>query len=421
MAPSSIRSMTRISLGARQQDDPTAENNSLEQVIVEAWGQGLNVGAIAMLILIVLCNYRRHVLLHKLILLELVLAIGHGTFIFFPDPTYGWVLSSTATPLYISYTVHNVIAWLKIKPFLPGWGARFFIGTIVLVQPYWILEAWANFQYFNMLGSLVFEKTRFLEPLMSYRYRDPWWVFTTVKLVLIINKNYNFTLINLFKTSPRFGVMLGCLFLSIVFLIADVAFIARATTQSGINPFWRLALVFKCASDVIFLDDFKVVLDRIAESALRRFGGNFPYGTDENGISSSKHGGGSGTARGARHMVTISTNNRRDPNHQKYNGWPERRVGEERSVDRSDPALGDDELSKHQIRAKTTITISKQEGLGRKDSGSSTTHRYGSQDNILPPDDLATLGAQGQHDVKASIPMTSIPMMPLRARTKEKN
>ena len=117
-------------------------------------------------------------------------------------------------------------------------------------------------------------------------------------------------------------------------------------------------------------------------------------------------------------MVTISSNNRKGPEQQKYNGWPERRLPSQRSVDRSDPAIGDDELSKHQIRAKTTITISKQEGLGRKDSSSSTTHRYGSQDNILPPEDLASLGnSQGhQRDVK-----TSIPMMPLRARTKEKN
>lgn len=32
----------------------------------------------------------------------------------------------------------------------------------------------------------------------------------------------------------------------------------------------QLALVFKCASDVIFLDDFKSVLDHISESAMRK-------------------------------------------------------------------------------------------------------------------------------------------------------
>ena len=77
-------------------------------------------------------------------------------------------LSSTATPLYASYTSHKIIAWIKIKPFLPRWGAKVFIITIILVQPYWILEAWANFEYFNLLGSKIFETSRFFEPLMRF-------------------------------------------------------------------------------------------------------------------------------------------------------------------------------------------------------------------------------------------------------------
>jgi len=58
--------------------------------------------------------------------------------------------------------------------------------------------------------------------------------------------------------------MLACMFLSIVFLLTDVAVsAAKITASSGINPYWRFALVFKCASDTIFLDDFKSVLDDI--------------------------------------------------------------------------------------------------------------------------------------------------------------
>ncbi|KAI8409290.1 hypothetical protein FOFC_09126, partial [Fusarium oxysporum] len=176
------------------------------------------------------------------------------------------VLSSTATLLYISYFIHNLIAWLKIRPFLPKWGARIFIISLLIVQPYWVLETWANFQYHNHLGSKIFNTSRLLEPL----FRDPWWVFTTIKLVLAINENYEFTIPGLIRTSPRFGIMLFCLFLSIVFLITDVIFMIAVSKRGGINPFWRLALVFKCASDVIFLDDFKSVLDRISESAMRK-------------------------------------------------------------------------------------------------------------------------------------------------------
>lgn len=91
-------------------------------------------------------------------------------------------LSSTAAPLYVSYTIHNIIAWLKIKPFLPRWGARIFLITIIVVQPYWILEMWANFEYFNMLGSKIFETSRFFEPLMRLVVTP----FQPVALVLMV-------------------------------------------------------------------------------------------------------------------------------------------------------------------------------------------------------------------------------------------
>jgi hypothetical protein len=150
---------------------------------------------------------------------------------------YKRILSSTATLLYISYFIHNLIAWLKIRPFLPKWGARTFIITLLMVQPYWVLETWANFQYHNELGSRLFDTSRLLEPL----FRDPWWVFTTIKLVLAINENYEFTIPGLIRTSPRFGIMLLCLLLSIIFLITDVIFMIVVSKRGGINPFWRVS------------------------------------------------------------------------------------------------------------------------------------------------------------------------------------
>ncbi|KAI8719779.1 Non-specific serine/threonine protein kinase [Fusarium sp. LHS14.1] len=256
---------------------PSPESSTREQMIVEAWAQGLNVGAIVILILLVLCNYRHKALLHKLVLSELLLALGHGFFAFFQEPEFGWVLSSTAALLYISYFVHNVIAWLKIRPFLPKWGSRVFIISLLAVQPFWVLETWANFQYHNNLGSKLLDTSRLFEPLA----RDPWWVFTTIKLVLAINDNYEFTIPKLVRISPRFGVMLLCLFVSIVFVIVDVIFMILVSKRGGLNPFWRLALIFKCASDVIFLDDFKSVLDRISESAMRKIA-TFSYRDDDN-------------------------------------------------------------------------------------------------------------------------------------------
>ncbi|KZM28517.1 hypothetical protein ST47_g319 [Ascochyta rabiei] len=262
---------------------PTRSSLSTEGGFLEAWAQGYNVGSLVILILIVFCNYRSGIWLHKLILLELVLALWHGTFIFVEDPWYGWYLSATATLLFISYFLHNVVAWLKIRPFLPQWGSRFFIITLLCVQPFWVAEAWSNFSYFNGLGSDANVRMRPWEALV----RDPWWIFTTWKLIDAIKKTYGFKIWALIRINSRFGIMLLCMFLSIAFLLTDAAIsAARVTASSGINPYWRFALVFKCASDTIFLDDFKSVLDNIVHRKFSSANGNMHRGSIV-GISSS--------------------------------------------------------------------------------------------------------------------------------------
>jgi hypothetical protein len=49
---------------------PTRHSLSTEGGFLEAWAQGYNVGSLVILILIVFCNYRSGIWLHKLILLE---------------------------------------------------------------------------------------------------------------------------------------------------------------------------------------------------------------------------------------------------------------------------------------------------------------------------------------------------------------
>ncbi|KAF1911261.1 hypothetical protein BDU57DRAFT_97534 [Ampelomyces quisqualis] len=286
--------MTLLALAKRSAEPTTTrtspstrESLTTEGGILEAWAQGYNVGSLVILILIVFCNYRSGIRLHKLILLELVLAVWHGTFIFARDPVYGWYLSVTATLLFISYFLHNLVSWLKIRPFLPRWGSRFFIISLLCVQPFWVAEAWSNFAYFNSLGSNANVRTRPFEALL----RDPWWIFTTWTLVSSIKKTYGFKLWALVRINKRFGVMLLCMALSIVFLLTDVAIsAAKLSTNSGINPYWRFALVFKCASDTIFLDDFKSILDSIVARKFSSTGD----GIHRNSIgpSSNSHSGG---------------------------------------------------------------------------------------------------------------------------------
>ena len=89
-----------------------------EDFILEGWSEGFMVGALIIMACITIANMRRKVLLHKLILLEQLLAMSHGTFAFMAFDGYGWYLSSTATLLYGSWVIHNVVAWIEDSSFL---------------------------------------------------------------------------------------------------------------------------------------------------------------------------------------------------------------------------------------------------------------------------------------------------------------
>jgi DNA modification methylase len=79
--------------------------------------------------------------------------------LFFDAPVYAWWLSVGAIFLNASWTLHNVISWMKIKPFLSRPGSIAFIGSVILVQPYWVVEIYANFAYFHGIND-IFKKTR---------------------------------------------------------------------------------------------------------------------------------------------------------------------------------------------------------------------------------------------------------------------
>lgn len=186
-----------IALRPRGQGDRPTESNAL---IIEGWGQGYMVGSLVILICITVANMRRGLLLHKLILLEvritklllsgllrnatglhtffrvkclgltshrlqLILGIWHGFFIFLENPAYSWWLSVSAIFLNTSWSLHNVIAWIKLKPFLTKMGSLVFICTVIVVQPYWVVEIYANFAYFHDQNT-IFLKTRPWEALM---------------------------------------------------------------------------------------------------------------------------------------------------------------------------------------------------------------------------------------------------------------
>ncbi|KAB5550826.1 hypothetical protein GE09DRAFT_1173975 [Coniochaeta sp. 2T2.1] len=234
--------------------------SSTGQLTLEAWSQGFMVGALVIMAGITLANMRSGVLLHKLILVELLLAIPNGFFSFFDPPVWGWYLSSTAVLLITSWTMHNIIAWMKNKPFLQRRGNLIYISTVILVQPYWILEIYANFTYYNGINNRLFIATRPFEALC----RDPWWVFTTVNLFWNIKYRYQFGFVEIVRVSPRFGILLLSMSLSLVFIMVDLLSVTPVLAIGGINPFWKFAFVFKCLTDTIILDDFKTALDKLS-------------------------------------------------------------------------------------------------------------------------------------------------------------
>ena len=92
-----------------------------------------------------------------------------------------------------------------------------------------------------------------------------------------IKTRYEFGYVELLRVSPRFGVLLGAMILSICFIIVDILAVTHAIDgkglPDGINPFWKMAFVFKCLTDTIVLDDFKTALDKLKEYKLQRLGG----------------------------------------------------------------------------------------------------------------------------------------------------
>lgn len=87
---------------------------------------------------------------------------------------YVWYVSSTATLLYSSYALHNMVAWIKVKPFFTidglffgrqasQWFKWVYLGTLGLTIPVWIFEAYNNFCFNNDVNDL-FEAVR---PLCS--------------------------------------------------------------------------------------------------------------------------------------------------------------------------------------------------------------------------------------------------------------
>lgn len=86
--------------------------------------------------------------------------------------------------------------------------------------------------------------------------------------------------------------------LSIGFIICDILSVTHVIPSGalpdGINPFWKLAFIFKCLTDTIILDDFKTALDRLRHFKLEQMSGAHALElADSRAISDSQNRGNS--------------------------------------------------------------------------------------------------------------------------------
>lgn len=94
---------------------------------------------------------------------------------------------------------------------------------------------------------------------------DPWWIFTTINLFWNIKQSYSLGFIQLIKISPRFGILLLSMCLSVSFIVVDILSVTSVLQTGAINPSWKFSPVFKCFTDTIILNDFKTALDKIVQ------------------------------------------------------------------------------------------------------------------------------------------------------------
>lgn len=99
-------------------------------------------------------------------------------------------------------------------------------------------------------------------------------MYSTCCLLYNIRTRYDFGLLQLIYISPRFAIVIISMVLSIIFTVIDLLAVTDTLKSilpiGGINPFWKLAFVFKLLTDSIILDDFKTALDRLSQYNLSR-------------------------------------------------------------------------------------------------------------------------------------------------------
>jgi hypothetical protein len=234
----------------------------------------------------------------------------HGTFCFMDFQGYGWYLSSTASLLYVSSWIHNFVAWLKVRPFVVEPNYIFTLETgKIIAMTYRItlalsvvpisLQIVNNFQFFNNINER-YAAFRPYETLMRYakdsislgRHSEiltrtlgirggcspaSFYSMSSPNAMAPAPWNSSNVLLALESSSWQLRWQWSSPSWTLSPLLKRVWKVERTGTSAAptllhlplttltrsINPWWKLYLVFKCATDTIMLDDFKTELSRL--------------------------------------------------------------------------------------------------------------------------------------------------------------
>jgi hypothetical protein len=226
----------------------------------DGWYFGMLFGSILVLIFIVIGNmkFKR---LHILILFELILTIPVSIITLWDGCITKISIIIGLNFLWIGYIMHNIIVILKLIPFFSIKWKNYIIFFILIYNTFWILHCVFLWLYFENINN-IWIYTRMIE----FVFKDILWIFCVTYVFVKIKKTFKMDFKILIKFS-KINILLFMMILSVIAIIADILFyIFNIKSEKGYrNPFWILAFITKLFCDVILLDDFKTIFNKIKE------------------------------------------------------------------------------------------------------------------------------------------------------------
>lgn len=236
---------------------------------IDGWSLGLLFGSSFIMILLVLGNMKL-IILHILILTELILTIPISITTLWDGCTTKVSFIISLNFLWIGYIIHNIVVFLKLKAFFRPQIQKIFISIVIICNIFWIIHCIFLWLYFENINN-IWIYTRAIE----FIFKDILWIYCVSFIFIIIKTKYKMKF-RVLITFSKINILLISMLLSVLAIIVDIIYyVFHINSGKGYrNPFWEIAFITKLFCDVIFLDNFKIVLNKIREKYFTQMGFN---------------------------------------------------------------------------------------------------------------------------------------------------